>query len=96
MDVLKKLENMQFSKPYLGFAKLAKGNHKVIDFRIVKNKFGKKNEGTGKSILVELEDQILFLPQHFTRTLKEADIMELNDSSEIIYLHFNGQIEGGK
>lgn len=96
MNVLKKLENMQGSKPYLGFAKLAIGNHKIMCLRIVKNKFAKKGEGNGKSIIVELSDQILFLPQHFAQNLGSSDIEELNASKEAVFLHFGGQQDGSK
>lgn len=97
MNVLKKLEQVKPNKPYHGFAKLSIGYHQIQCFRSVKNKFGKKNDGSGKSILVELEDQIIFLPQYFWGKINgEDDIRELNsciDSGENIYLYFGGKQE---
>lgn len=96
MNALRKLENVQGNKPYHGFAKLTIGNHLVEGFRYVKNKFAKKGEGNAKSILCELKDQIVFLPQFFSQTLKETDIDELNESRGAIYLYFGGRQEGSK
>lgn len=96
MSALKKLEEVVPNKAYLGFAKLAIGYHKIISFRSTKNKFGKKGE---KSILVEIDDQVLFLPQHFSAKINEDDIRELNSSiekNETIYLHFGGRDEKTK
>lgn len=94
MDALKKLENSQPNKPYYGFAKLSKGWHEIECFRIVKNKYGKKTDGTNKSILVELQEQVLFLPQFFRLKLTDNDIQELNEninSNKKIYLYFGGR-----
>lgn len=94
MNALKKLEEVNPSKLYNGFAKLTIGFHKIECFRVVKNKFGKKSDGTGKSIMIELKDQILFLPQYFWQKIDEEDINELNsciNSNKNVYLHFNGK-----
>lgn len=96
MNALKKLEEVVPNKAYLGFTKLSIGYHKIISFRSTKNKFGKKGE---KSILVELDDQVLFLPQHFNMKINEDDIRELNSSIEknnSVYLHFGGRDEKTK
>lgn len=96
MNALNKLKNIQPNKPYHSFARLSEGYHKIYSFKIVKNKFGKKTDGCGKSILVELKEEVLFLPQYFLQKLDEEDIRELNtsiDSGEIIYLFFGGRIE---
>lgn len=93
MNVLKKLENLQPNKPYHGFAKLSKGCSEVVNFRVVKNKYGKKSDGSNMSILVELQDEVIFLPQYFRQKLSDEDIKELNDSiqaKEKIYLYFGG------
>lgn len=99
MEALKKLANVTTNKPYNGFPKLAKGHHNIVSFRFVKNKFGKKAEGTNKSILVELENEVVFLPQYFCQKLNEKDISDLNsfiEAGECIYLYFGGrQKEGG-
>lgn len=97
MNALKKLQHLNPNKPYHGFAKLAIGYHEIRCFRSVKNKFGKKGT-SGKSILVELADQILFLPQYFWQKLNENDLQELNTSieeGEYIYLYFGGKQEEG-
>lgn len=92
MDILKKIEE---SKPYFGFTKLNKGFHQIVLFRTVKNKFDKKKEET-KSILVELENQVVFLPQYYRHKISDSDIIELNSSIEAgedMYLHFEGKNE---
>lgn len=96
MSALKKLLEIEPNKPYLGFARLANGFHKIFSFSLTKNKFGKKSE---KSILVELDDQVLFLPQHFNSKIDGEDIKELNGDigkKENIYLYFGGQDERTK
>lgn len=96
MNALKKLEEVVPNKAYLGFAKLAIGYHKILCFRSAKNKFGKKGE---KSILIELDDQVLFLPQHFSTKINDDDIRELNASIEknsAVYVYFGGRDEKTK
>lgn len=96
MDVLKKLEAVNPNKPYLGFAKLKNGFHEIVCFRITKNKFGKKTDGSNKSILVELLQEVLFLPQYFWSKLTEADINVLNsciENGSKVYLYFGGKHE---
>jgi hypothetical protein len=78
MNVLKKLQN---AKAYRGFVNLENGYHQILSFRVVKNKFFKKNEGTAKSIVVELSNEVLFLPQHFMQKLDEEDIQESESSN---------------
>lgn len=98
MNALKKLESLKPNKPYYGFTKLAVGFHEVIVFRVVKNKFGKKGEGSNKTILVELADQVLFLPQYFWQRLNEDDIRELNteiEKNKKIYVYFGGKQDTG-
>lgn len=91
MNVLKKLEE---NKPYYGFTKLSIGFHRIALFRVVKNKFEKKEDV--KSILVELEDQVIFLPQYFREKISDSDVCELNsciNKNKDIYLHFGGKNE---
>lgn len=95
MDVVKKLEDAK-PKPYYGFAQLAIGFHKIICFRITKNKFAKKGEKGTKTIVVEMEKEILFLPQYFSEKLTEDDVKELNECNEPIFLYFGGQTEKTK
>lgn len=99
MNALKKLDEIVPSKVYLGFAKLSLGYHQILAFRTVKNKFGKKSDGSAKSILIELEDQVLFLPQHFSQKLNDNDLSELNSSiekNECVYVYFGGTDEKTK
>lgn len=99
MDVLKKLEDTKPNKPYNGFTKLSIGIHQIMGVRFVKNKFGKKGDGSSKSILVELEDEVLFLPQYFTQKLSKEDVHDLNSSiqsNENVYIFFGGKNESTK
>lgn len=99
MDVLKKLENVRPNKPYHGFNKLSHGFHQIETFRVVKNKFGKKNDGSNKSILIELSNEVLFLPQYFWGKLTEEDLKSLNssiESGEHVYIYFGGKHEETK
>lgn len=93
MSVLKKLQEVGESKPYYGFSSLNIGYHKILCFRVVKNKFAKKKNGeSGKSILVELANEVIFLPQYFMEKLNEEDIAELNSTkTETMYLYFGGR-----
>lgn len=94
MDILKKLKHINSNKPYNGLTLLTEGYHQIICFRFVKSKFTKKDgEEDGKSILVELEREVIFLPQYFNASLNEDDIDALNKSSEKIYLYFGGRKE---
>lgn len=54
-------------KPYYGFANLAVGNYEIKKFRLVRNKFYNKKDPLTekKALVVELEDQILFMPTYF-------------------------------
>lgn len=90
MSVLKKLEE---NKPYHGFSKLSIGFHQIVLFRAVKNKYDKKNEDA-KTILVELDDQVVFLPQYFREKISDSDIIELNagiNMNEQVFLYFGGK-----
>lgn len=96
MSGLAKLTKIGSStKPYYGFTKLTIGYHKIQSFRIVKNKFAKEtDEGEKKTLLAELEDQIIFLPKYFMDALNRQDIQELNNvSNETYYLFFGGKRE---
>lgn len=93
MNALKKLKQIKVNKPYYGFTKLPVGYHKIVDLRVVKSKFGKKNNDNeaATSILAELENEVLFLPQYFNK-LNTADIDELNLLGDL-YIYFGGQQE---
>lgn len=92
MSALQKLTSVN-NKPYNGFTKLSEGFHEIVCFRATKNKFAKKGEGSSKSIIVELKDEIVFLPQYFGTKISESDIKELNASKEKIFLYFGGKNE---
>lgn len=85
------------SKSYNGFTRLSIGYHKIESFRLVKNKHAKKNsDDNQKSILVELEKEVLFLPQYFMNVLDQDDLSNLNSADEINYLYFGGKRENNK
>lgn len=92
MSVFKKLKEIGYhSKPYHGFAKLEIGYHQVVCFRSTETTYG-------KTIVVELDNEVLFLPRYFVEKLTDDDILELNSSieKENIYLYFGGQREKNK
>lgn len=94
MSALLKLQQVNDVKPYYGFTKLSIGHHEIVCFRLIKNKFAKKDD-CKKTILVELNDQIVFLPKYFAEKIKESDIEELNADGEKKYLFFGGKRENG-
>lgn len=87
MEALRKLKE----KPYRGFSELCIGFHPIGQFRAVKNKFAKEDEKDSKSILVELADQVVFLPKHIGERLTESDLEELNLFKEDVFLYFGGK-----
>lgn len=99
MGVFKKLQSVGASnKPYIGFTKLKIGYHSIHRFRLVKNKFASKDDKDAKSILAELENQVVFLPNYFFEILDADDIKELTsgESDEQMYLYFGGRREQNK
>lgn len=85
MNVLKKLNQSEWAKPYNGLSTLTVGYHKVVGFR---ESIGK---AYGKSIIAELKDEIIFLPQYIAEKLDAEDISDLNNCEESIYLYFGGK-----
>lgn len=86
------------NKPYRGFSKLAVGYHEIVNFRTVKNRFAKKGDCV-KTISVELEIEVVFLPSYFWQKINEKDMVELNtmiNSGSKIYLYFGGKQEEGE
>lgn len=99
MSAIAKIQMIGVSKPYYGFATLSIGYHEIVRFRLVKNKFVKKDASESeqkKSILLELKDEVVFLPQYFMDNLSEDDIINLNSAEERMYLYFGGRREGSK
>lgn len=84
MDVLKKLNNLEADKPYHGLPKLSRGYHEIILFRTSHGKYG-------RSVIAELQREIIFLPQYLAGKLDEDDIEELNTCVEPLYLFFGGK-----
>lgn len=83
------------SKPYYGFGKLSIGYYEIESFRLVRNKF--KNDGLrGKTILVELKNQVIFLPEYFMEEFSEDDVLELNRDGQKKFLYFGGRRENSK
>lgn len=87
------------SKPYIGFSKLQHGYFEIERFRFVKNKmYNENNEDhvqkkLKRILLVELSDQVLFLPEYFAAGLNDDDakIDELNNDGITKYLYFGGK-----
>lgn len=93
MEVLKKVSE---AKPYNGFKELPEGFHKIVCFRSVPNKYPTKEEDGKKSetILVELVDEVIFLPRHLCNRISSSDMGALNaliEENEALYLHFGGK-----
>lgn len=88
MNVLKKLNHVQedssTSKPYHGLPKLPVGYHEIVCFRESVGKFG-------RSVIAELDKQIIFLPKNMAEKLDENDIATLNSSAEKLFLFFGGK-----
>lgn len=88
------------SKPYHGFKELSRGKHRILKFKLVRNKFAKEAASEGEattssqwSIMVELEDQVLFLPQHLARKFNNSPdtVRQINESGITFYLYFGGK-----
>lgn len=95
MSVFKKLQEVGQGKPYHGFTKLILGYHEILCLRAIKTKIN-KSAPEKWTILVELKNEILYLPQYFTENLTESDIKELNSTTptdEKLFLFFGGQRE---
>lgn len=94
MNALQKLQHSFAlkTKPYYGFSKLPLGYHEIICFHSVKNKFAKKDE-CKKTVLIELKDQVVYLPKYFAEDITEDDVTILNSDGEIKYLYLGGKRE---
>lgn len=82
------------TKPYVGFSKLAHGSHEILCFKLVPNKLynSQEKKSLKRAILVELHDQVLFLPEYFAIALNDdpKKIEELNTDGVKKYLYFGG------
>lgn len=92
------LKSFGDSKPYNGFTKLKIGNYEILNFRLVNNKMykekkeGEENNFLKRILMVELKDQVLFLPQYFARQFDDDDkkVAELNNDGVKKFLFFGG------
>lgn len=84
MDVLKKLNEPESNKSYYGLPKLALGYHRIVFIRESQGKYG-------RSVIVELDHEIIFLPSFMAGKLDENDIKSLNTMKEKLYLYFGGR-----
>lgn len=83
MNVLKKLNQVESDKPYQGLPNLKLGYHEIFLFRESHGKYG-------RSVIAELQYEIIFLPQYLAVKLDQKDIEELNECDEKIFLFFGG------
>lgn len=98
------LSGFNSSKPYSGFKNLAIGYYEIESFRFVKNKMYNENneEHVAKKLkrvlLVELKEEVLFLPEYFAVPFNDDDskIDELNNDGVKKYLYFGGQRPSNK
>lgn len=83
------------SKPYFGFSKLKIGFYKIEKFRLVTNQYfdcRRPDSGPEKTLLVELKDQVLFMPGRISELFKgkQEKIDELNNSDHQLFLFYGG------
>lgn len=95
MSAFDLLSGASVRKPYLGFSNLRIGHYEVVKFKLVKNKLYNPNaeKPLAKLVLmVELKDQVLFLPQYFATSinLDEEKVAELN-GGEKKFMFFGGK-----
>lgn len=84
-------------KPYIGFSKLKQGHYKIEKFRLVANKcYNEKVEKSMKRVLlIELKDQVLFLPGYFAEKFQgendDQKVNLLNEDGVKKYIFFGGK-----
>lgn len=74
------------SKPYYGFADLQVGNYEIISFKFVQNKWydSEKKNSLKRILMVELSDQVLFLPAIFAKNFNDDDaVLEAVNNDKI-------------
>lgn len=95
LNLLQSIGGNSDSKPYKGFTKLMHGNHEIYRFRLVKNKqYNAQAEKSLKRVLlVELKDEVLFLPAYFAEKFNDSDklVEELNTDGIKKFLFFGGK-----
>lgn len=97
MSALEKLKEIGHSKPYKGFKTLDLGDHPIVRFRVVANKQYRETQPAAfkKALMVELAEEVLFLPHYFFDRLNcsEKEVEELNKDPIQKYLWFGGARE---
>lgn len=82
------------NKPYHGFSKLQIGTYEIYHFRLVPNKLynSKEKKSLKKVLLIELKEQVLFLPDYFAASIREDEkkVNELNTDGVRKFLCFGG------
>lgn len=83
------------NKPYIGFSKLPVGYHECVAFRLVTNKYFRpdaKNPGLKQSLLVELKEQVLFMPTYISKKFvdNEQNFDALVNDASKKFLFFGG------
>lgn len=84
-----------FSKPYRGFESLPIGNHEVISFKLIRNRYYNPEilNSMRRVLLAELHDQVLFLPAYMAFNFNDDDnlVNALNNDGIKRYLCFEGR-----
>lgn len=82
-------------KPYYGFKSLKPGNYEILSFRFVWNQYFNPSDERSprRIILIELEDQVLFLPPYMALKLRNDDdlLEKYNNDGIKRYLCFGGR-----
>lgn len=89
MNVLKKLSDKVSDKPYHGLPKLPRGYHDIVCFHETSGKYG-------KSVIAELQHELIYLPSYIVEKLSSDDIVDLNQCEENLYLFFGGRKKKNK
>lgn len=87
-------------KPYNGFDELPIGNYEILSFAFVRNQYYDPDDKRSppRIIMIELSDQILFLPPYMALKLRDDDekLKSLNEDGVKRYLCYGGRrAEGG-
>lgn len=99
MNALKLLQSCY--KPYKGFSFLPEGNHEIVKFKMVNNKMYDPESETPqlkRVVLVELKEEVLFLPEYFAINFQKENeklLDSLNEDGVKKYLYFGGKRESG-
>ena len=86
------------SKPNTGFSQLEIGDHEILKFYFVRNRWYDGLPGSVRRILmIELQDQVLFLPANYAKKFNDSDKMlqAVNDDSTKRFIRFAGKNDAG-